>query len=62
MMPRDSGRRFALTFGAESQLNHTGGTHASLADGRVRFLSSGLSDTQRRALITISGNDSAGQW
>ena len=62
MMPQDSGSRFALTFGPETRLDHIGGVHAALADGTVRFMSTGVSNTKRRALITIAQDDNAGEW
>ena len=41
---------------------HTGGVHALLADGSVRFLSKNLSPEILRALITIHGNEAIGDF
>ncbi len=62
MSPMDSGRRFALTFEAEITLGHTGGVHCLRVDGSAGFLSPGISDATRRALITIAGDDKAEGW
>ncbi|MBS0205016.1 MAG: DUF1559 domain-containing protein [Planctomycetes bacterium] len=57
MSPVDADESLVLGFGPKSKLLHAGGTHALLADGSIRFLPEKLSADQRRALITIAGND-----
>ena len=61
MEPRDTDDWFLLTFGEESDFAHQGGTHGMLADGSVRFLSSGLSGASRGALATIAAEDVVGE-
>ena len=62
MSPVDADESLVLGFGPKSKLLHSGGTHGLLADGAVRFLSQELSAGQRRALITVAGNDQVGEF
>lgn len=58
MAPQDDGVRFLLNFGTESELAHAGGTQGAFIDGTVQFLPTDISDTNRRAIISIAGGDS----
>lgn len=58
MAPTDADESLFLAINSTSELVHTGGVHALLADGTVRFLNDGLSADIRRALISIDGNES----
>lgn len=57
MTPTDTDGRFVLAFGSDSKCAHTGGTHGLFADGRVRFITSNEPIADRRAMITVAGND-----
>jgi prepilin-type processing-associated H-X9-DG protein len=46
----------------ESKLTHTGGVHGLFVDGSVRFLSMNMDAKVRRALLTIAGNEDAGDF
>jgi len=58
MAPKDVGRRFLLSFGTDAELAHPGGTQGAFIDGTVQFLPTDISDTNRRAIISIAGGDS----
>ena len=62
MNPQDVGVRFLLSFNADSELDHEGGTHALFADGSVQFLSAEMSNTARQALATVAGSDTIDEW
>ena len=62
MAPQDASEEMVLNFGKDGKLNHTGGTEAALADGRVLFLSENLDTETLRALISIAGNDRVGEY
>ncbi len=62
MSPNDVDEALLLGFGAKSKMSHTGGWHALLADGSVRFLSINLPAEQRHALVTIDGKDTVGEF
>lgn len=58
MAPVDADEKVVLGLGGPgSTLPHPGGTLAAYADGRVSFINSDLAEPQRRALISIAGND-----
>lgn len=57
MAPTDADDSLFLTISPTSKLVHTGGVHALLADGTVRFLNASMSAETRRALISIDGNE-----
>lgn len=57
MAPLDADEKLLLGLGPKSKYAHNGGLNAAFVDGRVGFLESSLSTDQRRALISISGND-----
>jgi prepilin-type processing-associated H-X9-DG protein len=46
-----------MASGSSTKLNHAGGANAAFVDGSVRFLQSGTPAAERRALISIAGND-----
>lgn len=60
--PQDTDESSFLSLGPKSKTSHTGGLHVLLADGAARFLSAALEASFRRALISIDGNDSPGEW
>ena len=57
MAPTDADESLFLAISPTSELVHTGGVHAALADGTVRFLYVGLSPQIRHALISIDGEE-----
>jgi len=58
MAPTDAEESSFLVISSTSKVVHTGGAHALLADGTVRFLNDTMSAEIRRALISIDGNES----
>jgi type II secretory pathway pseudopilin PulG len=62
MKPTDSGSQFFLKFNDKNEQSHTGGFHALMGDGTVRFLSSTLSAETRQALLTIAGDETLGEF
>ncbi len=62
MAPVDAGEQLILNISQDSELSHLGGSQLLFMDGSVRFVSANLSEEQRRALISISGNDDAGEF
>lgn len=58
MAPLDADESLFLAINSTSKVVHTGGVHALLADGTVRFLNVGLPAEIRRALISMDGNES----
>jgi prepilin-type processing-associated H-X9-DG protein len=61
MSPVDADEQMVLNFGQKKGV-HTGGTHVAMADGSVRFISQNIAVDQLRSLITVSGNDSVGDF
>jgi len=59
MSPVDADEQLVLSLGPDSRLDHPGGMNAIFADRRVRFLQDDLPAAQRRAMISIAGNDDA---
>ncbi|MBA3312029.1 MAG: DUF1559 domain-containing protein [Planctomycetaceae bacterium] len=58
MEPVDAEEPQFVAFGKDKDtLHHSGGTHALIADGSVRFLSRELSAETRRAMLTIANGD-----
>lgn len=58
MAPVDADEQLVMSIGPESELAHSGGVNAAFVDGSVHFLmTDDLSATDRRALISIAGND-----
>ncbi|MDP1798715.1 MAG: DUF1559 domain-containing protein, partial [Planctomycetaceae bacterium] len=62
MAPTDADEVLLLSFGPKSKPSHTGGFHALLGDGAVRFLSENLSNDTRRALTTAAGGETVGDF
>jgi len=62
MAPQDTGDRFILTFGPDTEFAHRGGTQVAMADGAARFVSESIADDTRRALMTIAGDEPLGEW
>jgi hypothetical protein len=60
MSPVDADEKVVMGIGPNSKLAHNGGLHgAAFVDGSVRFLDADMPAAQRRALISIAGNDKA---
>ena len=57
MAPIDATESLVMGLGPQSKLNHNGGMNAAFLDGSVRFLKANTPATQRRAIISISGDD-----
>jgi prepilin-type processing-associated H-X9-DG protein len=57
MAPIDADETLVMASGPSTKRNHEGGTNAAYVDGSVRFLKSGTPAAERRALISIAGND-----
>lgn len=60
MSPSDADEKLVLTLGEPTtRAPHPGGAVTAFVDGSVQFLSEEVSAAQRRAMISIAGNDSA---
>jgi prepilin-type N-terminal cleavage/methylation domain-containing protein len=57
MSPNDADEALILAFGPESKLPHSDGVHSLCVDGSVRFLPADMPASERRAQITIAGNE-----
>jgi len=62
MSPNDADESLVMGIGLESKLSHLNGMDAAFCDGSIRFLSAGMPADQRRALISIAGGDTAGDF
>ncbi|HEY3964713.1 MAG TPA: DUF1559 domain-containing protein [Planctomycetaceae bacterium] len=62
MSPQDADEAMIMSIPAHPKLTHTGGTHAALCDGSVQFLSNAMPAATRRALISIAGKDTVGDF
>ena len=62
MDPRDSAKPFFLKANPKPAGPHTGGGHALLADGTVKFLNENISSETRTALSTIAGGETVGEF
>ncbi len=62
MAPMDVDEQFILSVGPKSKVSHTGGLHALLADGSVRFVSSSVDVKTRHSLMTIDAGDAVGEF
>ncbi len=58
MAPVDADESLVMSLGPTTKLLHAGGMNAGFVDGSVRFLKTSIPARVRRALISISGNDS----
>jgi hypothetical protein len=59
MSPTGAGEQWILDLSEASQLPHPGGFHAAFVDFRVHFVRLPRDPAQRRAMISINGNDDA---
>lgn len=59
MAPVDADEQVVLGIGENSSLGHPGGVNVAFVDTHMKFLPSDTSATQRRALMSIAGNDNA---
>jgi prepilin-type processing-associated H-X9-DG protein len=57
MSPNDADLPLVMGLGPNSKLAHAGGVNAAFVDGGVQFLDADMPAAQRRALISIAGND-----
>lgn len=62
MSPVDADEQLLMSVGPQTKLAHTGGMHGTFADGTVRFLSAKIPAETRRALLSVAGNDSVGEF
>jgi len=62
MSPQDADEQMFLSLSKDDKVAHTGGIQAALSDGSVRFLSADLASETRRALISINGNETVGEF
>jgi prepilin-type N-terminal cleavage/methylation domain-containing protein len=62
MAPTDADEKLFSSFGPKTKLPHPGGLHVLLADGSTRFLSAELPVEIRRALISIAGGETIGDF
>ncbi len=63
MVPRDVDEAYFLHFGGKTtKTSHVGGIHILLADGTVRFLSENSPTDIRRAIMTIDGKETVGEY
>ncbi len=57
MAPQDADEQMVLDIGSDSDLSHPGEFFAAFVDGRVLELSAKMPASERRALISVAGND-----
>jgi type II secretory pathway pseudopilin PulG len=57
MSPLDADDTVLFNFGPKSKMSHAPGTHVLLVDGSIRVVPGEMSEAERRALISIAGND-----
>lgn len=57
MAPQDADESMVLGFGTAGKLPHSQRPNAAFVDGSVRYLEAEMPAAQRRALISIAGND-----
>ena len=62
MSPLDADEQVVLCFSSDDQLAHTGGVQGALADGSVRYISENITPEARRALISINGKETLGEY
>ncbi len=62
MSPRDADAALLAQFTTNSKESHTGGRHALLGDGMVRFLSQKIAPTTLQALFTATGGEKVGEF
>jgi type II secretory pathway pseudopilin PulG len=59
MAPVDADETLVMNLGPTTKLHHVGGMNAAFVDGTVRFLKTSTPARVWRALMSISGNDTA---
>lgn len=59
MCPMDADEQIVLGLGDNSPLAHASGVNVAFVDTHLQFLSADTPATQRRALMSIAGNDNA---
>ncbi len=57
MAPQDASAQLVLEFNSQTEFAHNNGTNAAFADGSVRFFLADMPEADRRAIISIAGND-----
>jgi prepilin-type processing-associated H-X9-DG protein len=57
MEPQDLEVAEFLAWNKETKYSHAGGFHAAFADGHTRFLSASTSEQDRRAMVSVDGQD-----
>jgi len=57
MSPLDTDEQSVLDLGSKRKTSHPGGTNVAWVDGSVGFLDTSTSASERRAMISITGND-----
>lgn len=62
MSPQDADENLLLGYGPKTKDAHTGGRHALMADGAVRFLSHNLPANTMQALISVAGGETIGEF
>lgn len=62
MSPVDADEKLFEALGPDTKTAHSGGSHVLFANGSTRFIPSGMPADQRRALITVDGNETIGEF
>jgi len=62
MSPQDADEQMFLSLNKDDKVAHSGGIQAAFADGSARFLSADLAAETRRAIMSINGNESVGEF
>jgi hypothetical protein len=62
MSPTDVDEQYFLNLGPKSKVSHTGGLHALMGDGSVRFFSYNMDGKVRQAQMTIDAGDAVGEF
>jgi type II secretory pathway pseudopilin PulG len=57
MAPTDASESLVMGISSKSKLNHVGGMNGASVDGSIKFLRADFPAAQRRAMISIAGND-----
>ncbi len=57
MEPRDLEEADFLTWNNETKFSHAGGFHTAFADGHIRFILVGTPEQDRRAMVSVNGQD-----
>lgn len=62
MAPQDADEGLILEIVQSSRGAHSGFFHAALADGSIRFISVDIERSTLRAMLTISGDETVGEF